>query len=279
MKKYKIVILLAFTVLITIAVNTVSAADNVSNGTTICNVTGTSYELDSWSDEQYPIIDLCGEEYVPLFSSEDEIWQSHVNKLARLILDSNETHTLKPGEKLDLGNGYALEVREINIDSEKVWLEFTRDGQHVASKNVSIDTDDSKTWTIALDNIQGENNIVVMKVHVKQLFVGTETSVVWIDGIWLIDYTNARTLNIGDKTGEFTLKQILSREDTSNAGSLVFGNASAADNAPAADNASVADFSASPSPEKGPAKFTDKSTGSPTSWHWNFWKYITIKGK
>lgn len=258
MKTYTAVSLAALAVLIAVASGTASAADNVSNGTTICNVVGADYESDSWSNEQYPVINLFGEEYVPLFSKDDEIWDAHVNKLASLVLDSNETHTLKPGENVDLGNDYSLEVREIDIDGENVWLELTRGGQHVANKTVSIDTDDNKTWTVTLDNVQGENNVVVMKVHVKQLFVGAESSIVWIDGVWLIDYANSRTLNIGDKLGEFTLEEIISGVDKSNFGSLVFENSS---------------------PEKGQVKFTDKNAGSPTSWYWNFLKYITIKSK
>ena len=262
-----------------------NSAGNTTESSAVCSVTGTGYKLDSWSSEQYPLIDLFGDSYVPLFSVEDEIWQSHVNKLASVVLDINETHTIKPGEKIDLGHGYALEVREIDIDSENVWLEFTKDGQCVAYQNILVDANSNNTWNVTLDNVQGENNIVVMKVHIKNLFVGTETSVVWIDGIWLIDYANARTLNVGDKLGEFTLKQIVSGVDASNLGNLVFGNISVPDNTSVSDNASVTDdvhpsnSSAFTSPQKEQVKFVDKNIGSPTSWYWNFWRSITIKSE
>jgi len=278
MKKYTTVLLTVLTVFVAVASGTVNAADNVSNGSTICNVVATHYECDSWSDEQYSVIDLFGDKYVPLFTTDGNIWDSYVNKLASLVLDSNETHTLKPGETLDLGQGYALEVREINIDGEEVWLELTRDGQYVANKNVSINTDENRTWTVALDNVQGENNIVVMKVHVKNLFVGTETSVVWIDGVWLIDYANSRNLNIGDEFGEFTLEQIINGVDASNHGSLVFGSTSVTDDTSVNDT-SATGFSASPSSENKSGKFTNKSTEMPTSWYWNFWKSLSMKIK
>lgn len=116
-----------------------------------------------------------------------------------------------------------------------------------------------------------------MKVHVKQLFVGTETSVIWIDGIWLIDYANARTLKIGDKIGEFTLEQIISGTDSSNLGSLAFKNASVADDASVNDDSSDDNSSSSTSLERGLAKFTNKNTESTTSWHWNFWEYIIMR--
>jgi S-layer protein (TIGR01567 family) len=275
MKKYTIVSLAALTFLIAIAAGTVSAADTlsaadtVSSRTNVCNVVGTNYECGSWSNEQYPVIDLFGDEYVPLLANNDDIREAHVDKLAGLVLDSNETYTLEKGEKLDLGHGYALEARQItdSIDGGKVWLEFTRDRQYVADQNISVDSENNKTWTVVLDNVQGENDIVVMKVHVRQLFVGTEKSIVWINGIWLIDYSNARTLNIGDKFGEFTLEEIISGVDESNLGSLVF------------ENVSVSDFSSSATPGNKPDKSTDKSTGSFTSWCRDLWACITMKSK
>jgi S-layer protein (TIGR01567 family) len=222
MKKYKIIALVALTLLISIAVNTGSAADN--NCSKICNVVGTRYECNSWSNEQYPVIDLFGEKNVPLLANCDPIWKCHTDKLARLALDSNATYTLKDGEKLDLGQGYALEVKQIDIDGMKVWLEFTRDGKYVADQVVSVNTDNNKTWTVALDNVQGENNIVVMKVYVNQLFAGAVDNIVQIKGIWLIDYANARTLNVGDKIGGFKLDEIINGTNSSNLGSLVFKN-------------------------------------------------------
>jgi len=225
MNKYTAISLAAFIVLVVFAANNASAAASDSSNKSTCNVLGTNYECESWSDEQYPVIDLFGEKNVPLFNASENIWNSHTNKLARLILDSNETYTLKNDEKLDLGNGYALEVKQIDIDSEKVWLEFTKDGEYVADQNISVNAgENNKTWNITLDNVQDENNITIMKVYVNQLFAGVEDNIVRIDGIWLIDYANSTTLNIGDKIGDFTLEKIINGVDESNLGSLVFEN-------------------------------------------------------
>lgn len=68
------------------------------------------------------MIDLFGEKYVPLHANGDPIWKSHVDKLAKLVLDlplEGETYTLKAGEILDLGQGYGLEVKQINIDNKQ----------------------------------------------------------------------------------------------------------------------------------------------------------------
>ena len=185
----------------------------------ICKVVGTNYQY--WSNEQYPIIDLFGEQEVPLLANNDPIWQPHVNKLAKLVLDNNKKYTLKNSEKLDLGQDYTLEVKQIDVDGKKVWLEFTKDGEFVDDQIVSTDAG-SNTWTCELDKIQGEDNVPVLKVHVNQVFQSANDSIAQIDGLWLIDYANAKTLEVGDKFGEFTLAQIINGVDESNLGSLVF---------------------------------------------------------
>ncbi|PAV13882.1 hypothetical protein ASJ81_03125 [Methanosarcina spelaei] len=241
--------------------------NDMNNSSVTCNIVGTNYKCSSWSNEQYPLIRLFEENYVPLFANNSSIWQSNIDKLAKLVLDSNETYTLEPKENLDLGHGYALEAKKIDIVNETVLLELTRNGQHVAEKNISISSEDNKTWNIALDNVQGENDTVVMKVHVKQLFVGTEKSIVWIDGIWLIDYANARTLNIGDKLEGFTLEKIIGGVDEADPGSLTF------ESVPASNCSAPSDS------EKVSAKFTNKSMESSILWCKEFWGYISMKSK
>jgi S-layer protein (TIGR01567 family) len=228
LKKYTTVALIAFTVLITIAVNTASAAGNVCNSTTICNVVGSSYECNSWSNERYPVINLFGEEEVPLLANYNPIWKCHVNKLAKLVLDGSEKYTLKTGEILDLGHGYSIQAKQIDVDGKKVWLEFSKNGQYVDDQIVSTYPGDHN-WTCSLHNIQGEDNIPVLKIHVNNVYQGANDSIVQIDGIWLIDYANARTLKIGDKIGNFTLEKIVSGVNKSNLGSLVFEKAPATD--------------------------------------------------
>ncbi|AKB37201.1 hypothetical protein MSSAC_2611 [Methanosarcina siciliae C2J] len=50
------------------------------------------------------------------------------DKPAMLVLDSDDKYTLKTGEIRNLGEGYILEAKQVDVDCEKVWLEFARDG-------------------------------------------------------------------------------------------------------------------------------------------------------
>ena len=215
------------------AANTVKATVNVgmtpisrgqfivpapSNFYTI-NVVGTNYQYQAWG--QYPLINLFGEKDVPLFSNGDPIWKSHVDKLAKLVMDSKDTYTLGTGKKLDLGQNYSIQIKQIDVDGKKVWLEFDKSGQYVDDYIVSTSSGD-KTWTCTLDNIQGIKNVPVLKVHVKQILGNT----VQIDGIWLIDYANAKTLYTGERFGSLIsgsiITKIINGVNASFLGELVF---------------------------------------------------------
>jgi len=144
--------------------------------------------------DTYPVLGFFGELYIPINSYKAE-------KFAKLILDSDDKHIVKTGETLDLGKGYAVKVKQIDIDSSKVWLEFTRDGELIDNEILSVISGSDNTWEVQLDGIQGENGVVVFRVHVNQVFQGEVDSIAQIEGLWLIDYANATTIKSDDEFG------------------------------------------------------------------------------
>ena len=125
--------------------------------------------------------------------------------------------------------------------------------------------DDNK-WTCALNPVQDENEIPVLKVYVKDVYQDGSNNIVQINGIWLIDYKNARTLKIGDGIGDYTLERITSGTNSSNLGSLAFKKTQTGN-------------SSSPNSEKEPVVSTNMSTKSSISWFWDFWSFLTVKNK
>jgi S-layer protein (TIGR01567 family) len=158
--------------------------------TTIKNVDYKSSDFNG----SYPVLGFFAEEYVPLKAND-------ASKLAKLVKDSDDKITLKTGEKTDLGEGYALEAKQVDVDGKKVWLEFTKDGEYVDDQIVSTDSG-SKVWTSELDKIQGEDNVPVLKVHVNQVFQGAVDSIAQLDGVWLIDYANAMKIESDAEFGK-----------------------------------------------------------------------------
>lgn len=200
----------------------VTTPPSTSNPKVSVYCVGGNYNFTNWSDEQYPVIQLFGEKYVALSPYNKNIWNARVNKLAKLVLDSDKKYVIAPGEKIDMGFGYSLLVKEIDLDGMKVWLEFTKDGMYIGDQIVATDSG-NHTWTCKLDNIQGENNVAVFRVHINQVFDSiAKEKIAQIDGLWLIDYSNATTLNVGNKIGHLKLVKINNGMDKSNLGSLVF---------------------------------------------------------
>ena len=151
----------------------------------------TEYEYEPWSN--YSVLGFFGESYVPLKPTD-------ASKLAKLIIDSDDMHTLKEGEKLDLGSGYSLLAKQIDVDGNRVWLEFDKEGQLVGDEIVDLSIDGN--WTLKLNNTLNEDNVPVLKLHVNSVFQGAVDSIVKIDGIWLIDYANAMNVTPDDEFGK-----------------------------------------------------------------------------
>ena len=152
------------------------------------------YENAAAGWDNYSLIGFFAEKYIPINPDK-------ADKLAKLVLDSDDKYTIRTGETLDLGEGYTIEAKQVDVDGEKVWLEFSKDGEYVDDEIVSVGTGDN-TWTVELDDIQGEDDVVVLKVHVNQVFQGAVDSIAQIEGLWLIDYANAMKIESDDEFGE-----------------------------------------------------------------------------
>ncbi|MDR7664322.1 S-layer protein domain-containing protein [Methanosarcina sp. Z-7115] len=165
--------------------------DGLKYSTTINSV---DYDASDAFNGTYPVLGFFAQKYVPLKSND-------ASKLAKLVLDSDDKYTLKTGETLDLGEGYSLQAKQVDVDGDKVWLELDKDGQYVDDQIVSTDSGDH-IWTCEVDDVQGEDNVPVLKVHVNQVFQGAVDSIAQIDGLWLIDYANAMKIDTSDEFGK-----------------------------------------------------------------------------
>ncbi|WP_462273654.1 S-layer protein domain-containing protein, partial [Methanohalophilus sp.] len=129
---------------------------------------------------QYDVIGIEGKAYVP-------ITEDNVSTMSKLLLDTSSSYTLRTGESLVLGEGYALTPNQIDVEGNKIWLELTKDGDFVDDKVISTDgtNSESKTWYFEHD-IVGNDNVLTLMVHVDELFQGQVDSLCIIDGVWQI---------------------------------------------------------------------------------------------
>ena len=139
------------------------------------------YEFEDWeANNQYPKMGFLAEEYVPVNDKPDV--------LSKLILDNDDKYTLRVGQTLDLGEGYAITPKQIDVEGDKVWLELSKDGVYLDDEVITVtDSDvDNSTWDYEEDDVGGEDDVVIMRVHVNEVFQGQTDSLAVIEGLWLI---------------------------------------------------------------------------------------------
>ena len=160
-------------------------------------LTGTSW------DSEYYVMGLFGEKFVPVNTvSSDIVTGVKPDKIAKLVIDSDERYILKTGATLELGDGYSLVVDQIDVDGNKAYIRFMYNGQEINSSIVTTGTASTTDNSWVFDaTVLNEKNTQIMRVHVRSVFQGTQDSLVEIDGLWLMDYKNIKELKSGDKYG------------------------------------------------------------------------------
>ncbi|MDD4497560.1 MAG: S-layer protein domain-containing protein, partial [Methanosarcinaceae archaeon] len=173
----------------------------------------------AWTDEDgnpisnYPLLALFGEPYVPLDSNSPD-------KLAPLLLDDDEKYALKANETLDLGEGYALTAREVDVNGGKVLLEFSKDGENVTDEFIYVNDPSQAVWQVDIDDVEGEDDVIVLRVHVDQVFQGAVDSIARIDGLWLIDYEDVEIFTNDMEYGKFEVNILESSLEFTNPDSI-----------------------------------------------------------
>ncbi|PXF58096.1 MAG: hypothetical protein C4B59_13935 [Candidatus Methanogaster sp.] len=104
--------------------------------------------------------------------------------LSELILEqtADDRQTLATDETWDLGGGYSLVARQINLDDNKVWLELQRNGNEL--DNAAVES--GRVYTRVAEHIAGETDVPMFVTYVDAIFRGTESNIVQLCYTWLI---------------------------------------------------------------------------------------------
>jgi len=132
-------------------------------------------------DTGYHLEGFMGEKYVAMNGMAD--------KLCRLLVEFEDydTKTLATGEAWDLGGGFCLIVQQINLNGDEAWLSLEKDGRELGNGFVSTNaTRKDRVYTCTL-NIGEEKWIPVFSCYAAAIFRGTDTNVVQVKYVFLID--------------------------------------------------------------------------------------------
>ena len=97
--------------------------------------------------------------------------------------NGDDIKTLVVGEQWDLGGGYALEVKQIDLEGDKVWLCLYKD--EIELDNEVIDTGSSNLEYRVYAYTEG--GVLIFSCYVSAVFRGTCASMVQIKDVFVID--------------------------------------------------------------------------------------------
>ena len=170
--------------------------------------TETKFEHNEWGS--YQIIGFMAEKYFAGYSEnnskvvEDNISPISDGILSKILTDSDDKKSASTGDSLALEEGYSLNVVEVDINGNSVWVQLEKDGEVVDEGFVSSGQD-----YVYKTDVGKATDVPTIIVHFGTVFSGSETSVV--QGIFQIsdDYVE---LGNEDTFGEMEVKSISSSE-------------------------------------------------------------------
>ena len=162
-----------------------------------------SFEYDDWGG--FEVIGFMADKYFagyPENEFTDEISLVSQGQLSKVLLDKSDKTSLFSGSSLVLEEGYTLNIVEVDVNGNSVYIRLTKDGDQIDDDIVGSDG----TYVYKMD-VGDVDDVPVIAVHFQDVFQGTESSAVFIDGIFQIsdDYVSVES---GETFGEMEVTGI-----------------------------------------------------------------------
>ena len=163
------------------------------------------YEADFASEDSsptgdtYPVIGVFGEKYIP--TSDDD-----AGEIVKLLIDADDKYTLRVGSTLELAYGYELTATQIDVEGDKVNMELSKDGEFIEEEIIDL-TMGEATWDYKV-NVGNQDDVIVFRVLITDVFQGQIDSLVVVEGLWLLDYDNVLEIELADEFGKLEIDSV-----------------------------------------------------------------------
>ncbi len=166
------------------------------------------FKFGDWGD--YQVIGFMAEKYFAGYLASDILDEDYSfldeGQLRRVLVDNDDSQTLSSGSALTLEEGYELQIKQIDIDGEKVYLGLYKDGEEIDSKVISPEGSIKSSTYQYEEEISGEDVPIVM-AHIQSVFASAESDLVTVDGLFQISDTYA-SVEDGDEYGKMKVESV-----------------------------------------------------------------------
>lgn len=159
----------------------------------------TDFEYGDWGS--YQVIGFMAERYFAGYTenssfANDDISVISDGQLSKILIDSDDRKSLYTGSSLILEEGYSLNIVEIDVNGNTVWVQLEKDGDVIDEGFLSSNKD-----YVYKTDLGKVDDVPLIAVHLDQIFRGTETNAVFVDGIFQVSDQYVQIEN-GESFGE-----------------------------------------------------------------------------
>lgn len=164
----------------------------------------TGFERDEWGSFQ--IIGFMAERYFAGYS-DNTVFTKEVSlisdgQLAKVLINDDDEKSLFTGSSLVLQEGYVLDITEVDLNGNKVFITLKKNGVQVDSTVIASNQD-----YVYETRIGSTDDFPLIAVHLDTIFRGTESNAVFVKGIFQVSDSYI-SVNAGDKYGRMTVDTV-----------------------------------------------------------------------
>lgn len=167
----------------------------------------TEFEYGDWGS--YQVIGFMAERYFAGYTEnsgfvKDDISVISDGQLSKVLFDDDEKRSFYTGSSLLLEEGYTLNIQEVDLEGDKVWVRLEKDGDTV--DDAFLSSGDDYVYKTDLGDAE---DVPIIAVHFATIFSGTETNAVFVEGVFQIS-DEYLEIEGGDEFGELEVSSISS---------------------------------------------------------------------
>ena len=162
------------------------------------------FEYNNWGS--YKLIGFMAENYFAGYEAKNtDITNENIrliskDMLTKVLIDEDEKHTISTGASLELREGYELKIIRLDIDGGQAQIELVKNGKSVDTEIVT--SPDDYVYEKDLGKL---DDVPLVVVHIDNVFAGTESDMLVINGIFQIS-DDFIPVDMGEDYGEMEIQ-------------------------------------------------------------------------